>query len=285
MGREGGGKPCSQLGCRCCDGEDARRRRAAAVDWAGPSAPLPLLAAPLLSHSLCLSLSLSVSLSSCFLKEVVRSRCVGWAGWALRPSSLALSLARSDRHTHTLSLSLSLYLSLSPLLAFSATSVRDLKTRLSPRPPCALSLPSPCADRAGPCSSLSLWLSLQTNCGRGWALSVLLRSVFANARPRSSFALSLQTRCGLGCALGPPSPSLAHPILQHAVGRLPGPTHRPPPSPACSRLPVHLPPAGHRPPDLPAARPAGWRRWPPAAACPPPARSPADVFAAGEVLS
>ena len=67
--------------------------------------------------------------------------------------------------------------------------------------------------------------------------------------------------------------------------RLPGPTHRPPPSPACSRLPVHLPPAGHRPPDLPAARPAGWRRWPPAAACPPPARSPADVFAAGEVLS
>ena len=251
-----------------------------------------------LSHtlSLCLSLSLSVSLSSCFLKEVVRSRCVGWAGWALRPSSLALSLARSDRHTHTHSLypSLSLYLSLSPLLAFSATSVRELKTRLSPRPPCALSLPSPCADRAGPCSSLSLWVCLCKQTVDGAGPSVLLRSVFANARPRSSFALSLQTRCGLGCALGPPSPLARSPYFATCrlaapsvlpPARLPGPTHRPPPSPACSRLPVHLPPAGHRPPDLPAARPAGGRRWPPAAACPPLARSPADVFAAGEVLS
>jgi hypothetical protein len=128
---------------------------------------------------------------------------------------------------------------------------------------------------------------LQTNCGRGWALgppslclckqtvdgagpSVLLRSVFANALwtglcPRSSFPpRSLTLFCNM------PWTGLAAPLVLPPA-RLPGPTHRPPPSPACSRLPVHLPPAGHRPPDRPAARPAGWRRWPPAAACPPPA--------------
>ena len=97
--------------------------------------------------------------------------------------------------------------------------MRDLKTRLSPRPPCALSLPSPCADRAGPCSSLSLWVCLCKQTVDGAGPSVLLRSVFANARPRSSFALSLQTRCGLGCALGPPSPLARSPYFATCHGQ------------------------------------------------------------------
>ena len=159
--------------------------------------------------------------------------------------------------------------------------MRDLKTRLSPRPPCALSLPSPCADRAGPCSSLSLGLSLQTNCGRGWALSVLLRSVFANARPRSSFALSLQTRCGLGCALGPPSPLACSPYFATCRGPLAGPDSSPAALPCL--LPPASPPAPCRPPS---ARPPrcspGWLAALAACCCLPAARPlPRRCFCGG----